>query len=255
MASETPEGGGIKSDETLFDLVEHIRAADGAGVTELASATGRAKSTVHGHLSTMRDRGFVVKRDGEYHLGLEFFNYGHHVRARRAVYDAALAVLRDVADDTGETAWLMAHENGRVIYLDGRSEGLDINVNSLIGSWKYMHSNSGGKAILAHLPEEEVDEILARHGLPAQTEATVTDRERLDEELAEARERGYALNFGEDLSGIHAVAVPLVLEGSVVGSLAVAGPAHRLPRERCEGELADRLSAAANDVQLSLTYR
>ncbi|MDR9382466.1 MAG: helix-turn-helix domain-containing protein, partial [Natronomonas sp.] len=79
---------GIKSDETLFAIVERIRETDGAGVTELANDMGLAKSTVHGHLSTMLEHGFVARHGGEYHLGLEFFSYGQHVRARRAVYDA-----------------------------------------------------------------------------------------------------------------------------------------------------------------------
>jgi len=255
MGRNTSETRGIKSDETLFALVERIRESDGAGVTELAEGLGLAKSTVHGHLSTMREHGFVVRRDGEYHLGLEFFGYGQYVRAGRDVYDAALPVLDNLAAETGETTWLMTHENGRVMVLDGRSTGPEINVNSLVGSWANMHANSGGKAILAHLPTETVDDIVDRHGLPAMTDATITDRERLHEELEETRERGFALNLAEDLRGIHAVAVPLFSGDSVVGALAVAGPAHRMDHDRCTGELADSLGAAADDVEVSLAYQ
>lgn len=79
-----------------------------------------------------------------------------------------------------------------------------------------MHAlQLGGKAILAHLPEVAVDDVLDRIG-----------------------EQGYALNRGEDLAGIHAVAVPLLFEGTVLCALSVAGPAHRVTRERCESELA-----------------
>jgi DNA-binding IclR family transcriptional regulator len=50
------------------------------------------------------------------------------------------------------------------------------------------------------------------------------------------------------------VSVPLVFEGRVHGALAVAGPAHRVSRDRCESELVEELFAAANDVELNLAY-
>ncbi|PSQ03627.1 IclR family transcriptional regulator [Halobacteriales archaeon QS_6_71_20] len=255
MGPEPGGTGGVKSDETLFAIVEHLRDLGGAGVTELADELGLAKSTVHGHLSSLRAHGFVVRRDGAYHLGLELFGYGQHVRADRAVYDAALPVLDDLAAETGETTWLLVHERGRAMVLDGRATGSEINVNSLIGTWANMHANSGGKAIMAHLPEADVDRIVDRHGLPAMTDATITDRDRLDAELSRIRERGFALNMGEDLRGIHAAAVPLLSDDEVQGALAVAGPAHRMDRERCAGEIADSLRAAADDVEVSLAYK
>lgn len=253
-----PDSGttrGVGSDETLFAIIEHLGRRDGAGVTELADEMGLAKSTIHGHLTTMREYGFVINRNGEYRLGLEFFKYGQQVRTVQDVYGPALDVLERLADETGESSWLMTHENGRVMVLDGRTNNTGINVNSLVGSWAHMHANSCGKAILAHLSDEEIDQIIEEHGLPAKTDSTITNRAQLDEELAAIRDRGYAFNFGEDLRGIHAAAIPLFDDDDVVAAIAVAGPAHRVDRERCEGELADRLRAAADDIELSLAYQ
>lgn len=254
MGTDSTGGRGVKSDETLFALIEEIREADGIRVTELANNMDLAKSSVHKHLSTMKSHGFVVKRDGQYHLGLEFFSYGQYTRTERDVYSAALPVLDEIAAETGETTWLMTHENGRLMYLDGRDPNAEININALIGSWEHMHANSGGKAILAHLPNEEVDAIIDRLGLPKMTDKTITDRETLSEELKGVREQGYALNLGEGLREMHAVAVPLISQGTVEGALAVAGPTYRVSRERCEGELFERLRAAADDIGLSLVY-
>lgn len=254
MVSDSTEGRGVKSDETLCVLLEEIREADGIRLTDLANNVDLAKSSVHNHLSTMRSHGFVVKRNGEYHLGLEFFNYGQYTRNAQDIYSAALPVLDEIAAETGETTWLMTHENGRLMYLDGRDPNSEININTLIGSWEHMHANSGGKVILAHLPQEEVDEIIERHGLPEMTDRTITDYQTLDKELKQIREQGYALNLGEGLREMHAVAVPLISQDTVEGALAVAGPAYRVSRERCEGELLERLRAAADDIGLSLLY-
>jgi len=254
MTRDAVPDGGVKSDRTLFAIIELLKDKDGAGVTELAGQLDLAKSSVHKHLRTMEEHGYVVKRDGRYHIGLQFFHYGEYARNQYDVFHAATAKVEELADETGEMSWIMAHENGRAMYLFGDGGTTEINVNSVIGSWTNMHCTSGGKAMLAHLPRAEVEAVVDRHGLPARTENTVTDRDALFSELAEIRDRGYALNLGEDLEGIHAVGVPLAFEGAIQGALTVAGPAHRLPRERCETDLADLLLAAANDVELNLAY-
>jgi DNA-binding IclR family transcriptional regulator len=107
----------VQSDETLVSILAHLRERDGAGVTELATPLGIAKSTVHNHLSTMLDHGFVVKRGTEYHLGLQFFEYGQYVRTQYEVYEAAKPVVDDLADTTDEMVWLIVHERGRIMYL------------------------------------------------------------------------------------------------------------------------------------------
>lgn len=251
---ERSTGRGVKSDETLLAIVSHLRDADGAGVTELATALDLAKSTVHDHLSTMLDHGLVARHGDAYHLGLQFLDYGQYVRNRFSVYQAAQPAVDDLEDATGEMVWVLAYENGRVMYLYGRPGDTDVNVDSLVGSWAYVHCNSGGKAILAHRPESDVEFVVDRHGLPARTKNTITDADELHAELERVRERGFALNLGEDLEGIHAVGVPLEFEDDVRGALAIAGPAHRVTRERCESDLAEQLFAARDDVELNLVY-
>ena len=247
--------GGIESDETLFDIVEHLRQLDGAGVTELAEELGLAKSTVHGHLTTLRERGFVVKRSGRYELALRFFEYGQYVRSQLEIVQSGTAAVAQLEEETREMVWLLTHQNGKAIYVYGRSGDNDIDIDTILGTRTHMHYNSGGKAILAHLPESEVRHVVDTHGLPARTSNTITDPERLLAELDRVREQGYALNLSEDLDGIHAVGVPLTVDGEVRGALSVAGPAHRMPKERCEGDVLDRLRAATDEIDLTLAYR
>jgi DNA-binding IclR family transcriptional regulator len=255
MTGNSAAGGGIKSDETLFDLVELLRELDGAGVTELADRLGIAKSTVHGHLTTLRERGYVVKQSGQYALGLRFFEYGQYVRSRLEIVQSGTFAVDRLEAETGEMVWLLSYEDGKAVYVYGRGGDNDIDINTILGTRIHMHYNSGGKAILAHLPESEVLDIVDTHGLPSRTDHTITDPDRLLAELEAIREQGYALNRSEDLDGIHAVGVPLLVDGEVQGALSVAGPAHRMPKERCEGEVLDRLRAATNDIDLTLAYR
>ncbi|MFC7078720.1 IclR family transcriptional regulator [Haloarcula halophila] len=255
MEQPPKTGRGIKSDETLFALIESLRELDGAGVTELAERLDVAKSTIHGHLTTMREHGFVVKHGTDYHLGLGFFDYGQYVRGQQSIFRSGMQAVDELEEATGEMAWLITHENGKAMYLYGRGGQNDIDINTILGTWAYMHCNSGGKAILAHLPEEQIHAIVDEHGLPARTENTITTREALFDELAQIRDQGYALNLSEDLKGVHAIGIPLTFEGEIQGALSIAGPAHRLSRARCEGEVLDQLRAATDEIELNLAYR
>lgn len=255
MKQPSKPGKGIKSDETLFALIETLRELDGAGVTELAAQLDVAKSTIHGHLTSMREHGFVVKRGGEYHLGLAFFDYGQYVRGQLNIFRSGMEAVDELERATGEMAWLISHENGKAMYVYGRGGQNNIDINTILGQWAYMHCNSGGKAILAHLPEKEINEIVDEYGLPSQTENTITTRDALFDELEQIRNQGYALNLSEDLKGIHAIGIPLTFEGEIQGALSIAGPAHRLSRERCEGEVFDQLRAATDEIELNLAYR
>lgn len=254
MTTSDTKRTGVKSDETLLSILDYLKEADHAGVTEIATQLDLAKSTVHDHLTSMVEHGFVVKHGTEYALGLEFFNFGHYVRNLVDIYEVAQPVVDALADEIDEMVWLFTHENGRVMCLYGYAGETNVNANSLIGSWAYMHCNSAGKAILAEFDDSEVESVVDRHGLGARTPNTITDADALYAELDRIRDQGYALNLGEDLEGIHAVGVPLVFEGDVKGALSIAGPAHRVDRERCETELQELLVAARNDIELNLAY-
>lgn len=245
----------VKSVETMFEIVDVLQQRDGAGVTEIAAEIGLSKSSVHKHLTTLVEQRCVIKRGDEYHLGLEFFQYGSYVRNRYDVFQKSKSLVTELADETGEMVWLITEENGMAMYLFGDGGSLDINVDSLVGTWTPMHLNSGGKAILSRLSDDRVREIVDQHGLPSRTDRTITDVDALFDELAETRERGYALNLAEDLEGIHAIGVPIMHQNEVQGALSIAGAANRLTEERCHEEYADRLLTAVNDLELNLTYK
>ena len=255
MDRDNGTGKTVGSDETLFAIIEQLQMLDGAGVTELAERLDLAKSSVHKHLRTMVDHGYAVNRDGVYHIGLQFLHVGEYARDRYAVYHAAKNQVDELSAETGEMVWLIVEEGGLAMYLYGARGEAEISLESILGSWRHLHINSGGKAILAHMSHERVERILDRHGLPMRTPNTVTDRGELYAELEVIRERGYAVNEGEDLEGIYALGAPIIHEGTVHGALAIAGAARRFVRDGREADLVERLLAATDDVEVNLAYQ
>ncbi len=241
--------------ETTLDVLCGLAQSGEAGVTELATRLDLPKSTVHSHLSTLRERGFVVTDGSRYRVGLRALEVGARARRQHRVYEVARPEVSRLADETGELANLMVEERGLGTYLH-RSRGPEaVSVGAFIGVRVYLHGTALGKAILAHLPDDRVAEIVARRGLPAVTDRTTTDVDALRDELETVREQGYALDDEEHHDGLRCLAAPIRdSDGRVLGAMSVSGPTKRMRGERLEEELPRLLEERTNVVALNLTH-
>ena len=248
-------GKTIKSLENCFAIVTELQERDGARVTELANATGLSKSSVYKHLTTLYENDFVTKVGDEYRLGLRFLDVGSYVRGEIEGSRIIKAKLREIAEETEETAQFTVEEHGRAVVLFRETGRRGVLTKGRVGKRFYVHQTAAGKAILSQLPDERVRAFLDRNGLPAATPSTVTDREELFAELEEIRERGFSYNREESTEGLHAVGVPLMApDGGVLGAFAVAGPTHRMKDERLTGEIPDLVRSVVNELELNLTH-
>ncbi|GAA0269077.1 IclR family transcriptional regulator [Halobacterium noricense] len=256
--STPPDDGladSVQTARTLFDIVQRISDEEGAPLSALAGELDYAKSTVHRHLRTLEDLGYVVKRDGNYHVGLRFLELGVTARNSYRGYNLVREKVEEIAEETGERAQFFVEEHGKVVYL-ARSVGEHaVRTDPGIGSRIPLYAASAGKAILSELPPQELSDMFEQMSFEPVTEHTITDPDELRSELEAVRERGFAFNREESLRGTHAVGVPICApDGDVIGGLSVTGPSHRLKGERFEAELPDLLLGAANELELNIAH-
>ncbi|EMA41891.1 IclR family transcriptional regulator [Halobiforma nitratireducens] len=245
----------VETVETAFDLVDALKERDSAGVSALADEVGLAKSTVHRHLTTLEKRGLLVREGDEYRLSTWFLDYGIHARDRRPVVEVARPKVDEVAAETDEKVWFVLEEHGLGVHVYGAEGKHSVTTHARIGRRTPLHQFAAGKAILAFLSEERVAEVLDRHGVAGQTARTITDRDVLFDQLETVRERGYAFNREESVTGVHAVGAPIrEADGTAVGAISVAGPANRLRGEVLTDELPDLLLGAANEIEINLAH-
>lgn len=241
----------VSAVERTLRIVETLRELQTAGVTEIANSADLPKSSVYNHLGTLENRGYVVKRDGTYELGLRFLPLGEAARQRRRVYRVARTEIEQLGSDTGTNAYLSVEERGQATVIFRHLEN-EIDLGS-IGTTVPLTTSSMGKAILAQLSENRVGEIVDRHGLPQMTDSSIVDRDRLDEELERIRQRGYALDKGEHVHRLKGVgAAVLAPNGEVCGAVSVAGPERQFRGEFFEEELPDAVLDATNVIELKL---
>lgn len=246
---------GIKSDHRVFDIVELIQERDRIGVTAIADELGIAKSTAHAHLATLEERGYVVNEGGAYRIGLQFLHHGIYARNYNRLYPRAKEKITHLAQETDERVWCQVEENGMCYYLCGAEGKHPVNPPVQVGECVHLHTIAAGKAILAHLPEERVETIIDRHGLPEKTKYTITDREELFASLADIRDRGYAFNEEESLRGLNAVGAPIQgPNDGVLGALSISGPANRLQGEKFRRDLPELLLGATNELEINIAH-
>jgi len=235
-------GRTLETTARSLEVIEAVRALGGARITELADHLDRNKSTVHNHLSTLRQHGYVVMDGDEYNLGLRFSNLGTYARNRKPAYRRARRLTDRLAEETGLDSDFIVEEHGRGVYLETEVDTEDPNILPHVGDRIYLHSAAAGKAILAEYPTEHVETIVDYWGTPRQTENTITDSDELFEALERVRERGYAFNRGENDRGVRAVGAAVRGSGgTIIGSASVSGPNYRMRGDWFERELPNTL--------------
>lgn len=245
----------IKSTRNTFRILEALKELDGAGVTEVANHLNLSKSSVHNYLDTLRHDGYVVKRGETYHVGLRCLELGAYAQRQQKLFEIAKPEVERLADETGEVVNLLVEEQGQGIYLFREKGPEAVKLDTSTGLCVNLHQTAFGKAIMAHMDRARVESIIDRHGLPARTENTITDREELFEELDRIRERGYSLDKEEYLDGLRGVAVPILRDGTTVeGAISIAGPSSRMRSERLEETLPQKIRNVVNVIELNITH-
>ena len=238
----TPSGG-VQSLERAFDVLELMAAAGGeVALTGLAAESGLPVPTIHRIVRTLVASGYVVQMPSRrYTLGPRLIGLG--ASASYAVESWATPHLRALAEASGETANLAMLDVDRVVYVaQVPSTRHTVRMFTEVGRRVYAHCTGVGKALLAELPDDEVGDLVAAAGMPASTERTITDADGLLEELRRTRERGYAIDDGEQERGVRCVAVAVP---SPLGSaISVSGPASRVTQAAIPG-FAELLQEAA----------
>ena len=192
------------------------RSDEPLSIAEIARRLDRSKSLVFRVAKELDTRDFIRESSqGRYWLGIEILELGGSYISQSDYTKAARSVLQKLSHDTGETVNLGTLRGSEVLYLE-KWEGVNSVVTvSHVGKRIPANCTAMGKALLARL--DDVD-VAARFGgsYPTLTAASLGSHEALIKDLADIRERRYALDLGETLDGRACVAI--ALESSLAGA-------------------------------------
>jgi DNA-binding IclR family transcriptional regulator len=221
----------IESVDNALRILLMLRSSSAVRVTDVSQRLGVARSTAHRLLTTLAGQGFVSQHPTRriYVAGRVLVEIGLTTVGNLDVRRAAHGPLRALAAELNETTNLMVLSGTSLTrFIDGVEGQQPIRVGTRTGVVMPSNATSGGKVLLADLPDTEIRATFA-DGVPGVTRRTIVAIDALLEEVAVVRDQGFALNVGETEPGLHAAAVPVrVGDGPAVAALAVATPGARM---------------------------
>lgn len=222
------EPGGVQSVERALDLLDLLAASSTAlSVADFSRGTGLPYATTHRLIATLTERGYMRQEPGgkAYGLGPQIMVAGSQLALRLSGW--LKPYLSQLMDFSGETVNVATLDNGYALYVAQAEPKNQLRMFTPLGSRALPHSTAVGKVLLASRPRAEVEEVIARLGMPASTPNTITSPEAFLAELELVSAQGYAVDEEEKEIGMRCVAVALPI-GRLSMALSVSGPAGRM---------------------------
>ena len=170
----------------------------------------------------------------------------------RPLSECAIGPMRELRDMTGETTQLCCLIDTEIVILEQLLARHPFKYSAEIGARAPCYSCAPGKAIAAFLPENEREDLVNRIHFKRFTPQTITSKRAFLNELVLIRERGYAIDHEEGLSGIRCIAAPIRdRNGIAVAAFTITGPAERIPQDEYES-LGRIVESRANMATLEL---
>ncbi|MBZ0296765.1 MAG: IclR family transcriptional regulator [Anaerolineae bacterium] len=215
-------------------------------LSEIAARMDMPKSTAHNLLATLASRGFIEQLDNDsYALGTAIIPLTQAARVNAELRDRAAPLLREFADVGKESVYLTYLDGDFALYIYAIETSHRLMARTAVGDRVHLHCTGVGKAILAELPRQSVNDIISRVGLPSFTENTIVDAEVLFEELERIQKRGYSIDNQEHETGTYCIGVVIRdAHGKPIGGCSVSGRDPEIIGSREEDLVSDILYTA-----------
>jgi DNA-binding IclR family transcriptional regulator len=241
------EAAGNNSDSTAGTRIRSVARAvklirlaaetpDGLHADLARRHLGVSLATAYHLLNTLADEGMLAKRDRRYHLGPTAGLLADAYSRQQTTPPHLLEPLAQLARKLGETASLCLWRNGAVVEVAVFEGSKPLQVGGRTGGLQEdLHARASGKLLLAELSERDLERYIAVHPLVPRTPQTITSIDRLRQELALTRERGWAMEYEECDVGVACIAASVTAD-EIAGAAAysIGAPAWRLTENKDE---------------------
>lgn len=230
-ADSAPDGrsrGGVQSLDRAFAILEAMADAGGViGLSQLATDSGLPLATIHRLVRTLVDLGYVRQEPSrQYSLGPRLMRLADSSTKRLGTL--AHPYMSNVVDALGESVNLAVLDGEEIVYVAQVQPSQNfMRMFTEVGRRAKPHTTAVGKAMLAVEPDQDVLDLLKRTGMARRTEHTITDPDDFLADLQRIRDRGFAIDDGEQELGVRCVAVAVPGAPRAM-ALSMSGPLTRM---------------------------
>ena len=215
------------------DLLELLAFSSvGLTLSDICRKIHIPKSSAHNLVYTLLMRGFLLRNlDGRtYSLGSRLTALTDAGDAERQVQLATRPTLREIALKVGLPGLASVLKGAEACFVEVANPKRD---GPWVGRHIDSHCTSQGKALLAYLPDTELDLLFKGRSLGRFTPKTICSLPLLKQDLARIRAKGFAINDEEHVVGIRGIAAPVFDHvGHAIAAVGVSGSITELPKDR-----------------------
>jgi IclR family acetate operon transcriptional repressor len=247
---------GVQVLARAFDALDLFSSeAPAWSITEISVALGLPKSTVYRIFRMLEQRQYIVRNPEtkKFRLGSGALSLGWRALATNDLRPLALPGMRRLATETGETVILTVVSEDRLhsVCIERIDSPRQVRLILEVGRRIFLHAGASSKILLAFLPPNEIERVIATCGLPRIFKNTITEPEVLRAHLAEIRRDGYSVSFEETSEGAAGIAAPILDDaGGIVAAVGIAGPLARFTEDELTRLIALTRRGAAEIARL-----
>lgn len=192
------------------------------GVRELSNELNFGHSVIQRILSTFVNHGILMKNEetNKYEMGFKILEYYSVLQAKMQNLDNFTPIMKTISEKTNKTVFLNVLQGNEVVCLKIVESKQELRLVIKVGSKHPLYYGSRGKVMLAFLPREEQRRVLAP--------LDEAEQERISKQLEEIRQKGWSMTFGERVTTVVGISIPLFnRQNGVRASLTIGGPDER----------------------------
>lgn len=248
-----------QSVQKAFIILDLFITEKELSLQEITEKTKMPKPTAYRILTTLESCGALYKvketpHDSRYGLGLKLLELGHLVQERFEIREIALPFMEQLAKDLNEVVHLVIKHQNEATYIEKVDSNRVLSLQTKVGRTVPLYIGSGPKMLLAFLPEDERNELLAKADLKTLTNKPIEKKALLDE-LEEIRKNYYSVSVAEQDADTTGVSFPIFnFDHEIVACIAVSGLSKRFVGKRLE-EMIEKGKAVALQISRKLGYK
>jgi len=231
------------------------QSKNGLSLNQIVEATSIPKTTVYEILLMLIETDMVQTLEGKarlYQIGLKAFVIGNRYIQNMDLVSESKPIVKRVSQELDKTIFIAILDGNQIIYLHKHEpENVPI-YTANVTNREDAYCTSLGKAMLAFLPNDKLEDLIDSMNFKQRTQRTIIDKKSLIKELEITKKRGYAIDDREIIDFVQCLGAPIFNHrGEVVAGISTAGLYSEERDIKKEGEV---LVGAAKEISTRLGY-
>jgi DNA-binding IclR family transcriptional regulator len=258
LAAPTKNDSPSVAVERALGMLEYVaQEPEGLSNAEISRKLEIPKSSASYILRTLEKQGYLTRdaQTGKYRVGLKILSLSRGALSGIDVREVALPIMRHLMEKTNLTCHLAILDGAEAVYIEKVEPQGFIRMDTWVGRRMLVHATSVGKALVAYIPAERLEKIIAERPMEKRTPKTITTLGRLTKELEKVRTQGYAVDDEENNLGARCLGAPVFNQrGEIEASLGLSGTINQVNAQTIP-RIVEALKDAARHLSMQLGYR